>query len=240
MPKSKHFYKFCSILIILLLLCILSFIFIFIIFKDLTILVSFFYDYIDSGKSIFIPLLPKINIIFFIPGADQITKFTYGHLIDIILLINITTWLESSFYHYFIKKFMYNGVDLIYMELELNALQFNKIYSPHDTDLYFNLEDLPEYYLSDEILLKLLVLQNKYLINKLKFRMRFWNFLINNHLFLYFRLSFEGFLMYHSKFYNILIKSTYPDSFNHIITEGIDMINLCLNKMLKKSNSTLE
>ncbi len=69
-------------------------------FRDIPFLTSFFYDYFTSNYSIFIPSLPYINILWFLPYKYQITKFSIGHLIDIVIIINLSFSIQASFYHY--------------------------------------------------------------------------------------------------------------------------------------------
>ncbi|MBN2150733.1 MAG: hypothetical protein JW839_04715 [Candidatus Lokiarchaeota archaeon] len=48
-----------------------------------------FETYIDSGRSLFFPDLPRINLISFLPLEQQPVPLTWGHIIDIIVFINI-------------------------------------------------------------------------------------------------------------------------------------------------------
>jgi len=62
--------------------------------RDISLLNSFFNDYITSGTSLFLPFLPYTNIVF---------QFSTGHLIDIIIIINIITFIERGGYQYYVK-----------------------------------------------------------------------------------------------------------------------------------------
>lgn len=74
------------------LLCAFSFsllMFICIFFVNGTIsALPFVASYIDAGKSIFIPFVPKINLFCFLPEAAQVLPFTFGHLIDFVIIVN--------------------------------------------------------------------------------------------------------------------------------------------------------
>ena len=62
--------------------------------RDISLLNSFFNDYITSGTSLFFPFLPYTNIVF---------QFSTGHLIDIIIIINFITFIERGGYQYYVK-----------------------------------------------------------------------------------------------------------------------------------------
>lgn len=68
--------------------------FIYLFLRDILLLNSLFNDYINSGTSLFLPFLPYNNIVF---------QFSTGHLIDIIIIINIITFIESSGYQYYMN-----------------------------------------------------------------------------------------------------------------------------------------
>ncbi len=48
-----------------------------------------FATYIDSGRSLFIPDLPRIDILWFLPLELQFIPLTLGNVIDIVIFINI-------------------------------------------------------------------------------------------------------------------------------------------------------
>ncbi len=50
----------------------------------------FLANYIDAGKSIFFPFIPRINLLFFLPEKAQVLPFTFGHLLDFIILVNLS------------------------------------------------------------------------------------------------------------------------------------------------------
>ncbi len=68
--------------------------FIYMFLRDVSLLNSIFNDYIASGTSLFLPFLPYTNIIF---------QFSTGHLIDIIIIINIISFIERGGYQYYVK-----------------------------------------------------------------------------------------------------------------------------------------
>lgn len=65
---------------------------------------SYFVQYVEDGQSIFLPFFPKINVLGFLPNAEQFTKFTFGHLFDIIIVVNLIILFETIIYHYYIKR----------------------------------------------------------------------------------------------------------------------------------------
>jgi hypothetical protein len=58
--------------------------------KETISALPFLADYIDAGKSIFLPFIPRINLFFFLPEEAQILPFTVGHLLDFIILANLS------------------------------------------------------------------------------------------------------------------------------------------------------
>jgi hypothetical protein len=50
----------------------------------------FFASYIETGNSIFLPFIPRINLFCFLPEEAQILPFTFGHLLDFIILVNLS------------------------------------------------------------------------------------------------------------------------------------------------------
>jgi len=85
-----------------------------------------FKSYIDGGKSLFLPFVPDLdfNLLIQIPDFLPPIKFTMGHLFDIIIIINLYFYLETSVYHYYKRAYMKED-DLIY----IGALH------PKETDL---------------------------------------------------------------------------------------------------------
>ena len=71
--------------------------------RDISNLSTFYNFYFTSGKSLFFPFLPYNNILWFLPEKDQFIQFSTGHLIDVILIMNIVAFVERSCYHYYVK-----------------------------------------------------------------------------------------------------------------------------------------
>jgi len=69
-------------------------VFFFLFLRDVPFLNSLFIDYVNSGTSLFLPFLPYVNIVF---------QFSTSHLIDIIIIINIISFIERSGYQYYVK-----------------------------------------------------------------------------------------------------------------------------------------
>ena len=80
--------------IILVFLACVPITFIYMFLRDISLLNSVFNDYIISGTSLLLPFLPYTNIIF---------QFSTGHLIDIIIIINIISFIERGGYQYYVK-----------------------------------------------------------------------------------------------------------------------------------------
>lgn len=124
MERIKHVHKLKILKIVLILVVIFSYlpsIFIFIYLRDVPILSSVLTDYITSGKSIFIPILPYINILGFLPQKSQTIQFSLGHLIDIIIIYNIIIYIDSGLYHYIRQAFL-NEETQIFFYIDLGSL----------------------------------------------------------------------------------------------------------------------
>jgi hypothetical protein len=74
---------------------------------------TFLNDYFTSGDSLFIPLLPYINLLGFLPIDNQITQFSLGKLIDIIIIINLVCYAQSGIYHLVTKLSRSDETDVI-------------------------------------------------------------------------------------------------------------------------------
>jgi len=68
--------------------------------SDIPFISSLLKDYIISGNSFFFPTLPNINILWFLPKKYQILSITIGQCIDLIIILNLTCYVESLIYHY--------------------------------------------------------------------------------------------------------------------------------------------
>jgi len=67
---------------------------------DIPLIFSLLENYHNSGSSFFIPGLPNINILWFLPKEFQIIQLNVGQCIDIITILNLTCYFESLIYHY--------------------------------------------------------------------------------------------------------------------------------------------
>lgn len=107
MNSTKKISLFKRIQLILFFLACVPITIIYLFFRDLTLLNSIFNDYINSSASFFLPFLPNYNIIF---------EFSTGHLIDIIIIINIIAFIERSGYEYYVNAFLKKNYLEIYAE----------------------------------------------------------------------------------------------------------------------------
>jgi len=70
-----------------------------------------FASYIDAGTSVFLPFIPRINLLFFLPEKAQVLPFTIGHLIDLIIIVNLIVVVNPVAYPYYKKisnEYQYN------------------------------------------------------------------------------------------------------------------------------------
>jgi Tfp pilus assembly protein PilE len=91
--------------------------FIYLFLRDIAMLNSLFIDYVNSGTSVFFPFLPSDIIAF---------QFTTGHLIDIIIIVNIISFIERGGYQYYMKVCEKKNYSDIYAEaffFETNGTQ---------------------------------------------------------------------------------------------------------------------
>jgi len=94
--------------------------------KDLPVISSVIKEYIESGKSFFLPSIPYYNLLIEISQRFPNANFTTGHLLDLIIIINLVFYIESSIYHY-LKKVYFNGG--IFSYCESSSLEYYGIYS---------------------------------------------------------------------------------------------------------------
>jgi len=123
----KHMLKLKILKIVLILVVFFSYLsslFIFMCLRDVPVLSSLLTEYIASGKSFFIPILPYINILGFIPHESHTIQFSLGHLIDIIIIYNIICYIDTGCYHYFKNAFL-NEDTKIYFYISLGSLGLN-------------------------------------------------------------------------------------------------------------------
>lgn len=114
--------KGIKIIILIISICF-SFLFIilFSVLKDIPILSLLFKEYIDDGRSLFIPIIPNYNFFSFLPEITYLPNkisiyFTIGHLIDIIILINIIVYTEATVYHY-LKRGLLDKKDAMFFNI---------------------------------------------------------------------------------------------------------------------------
>ena len=62
--------------------------------RDISLLNSLFNNYVSSSTSLFLPFLSSSNIVF---------QFSTGHLIDIIIIINIIAFIDRGIYQYYVN-----------------------------------------------------------------------------------------------------------------------------------------
>jgi len=127
---------------IVLLIVFTCFSFLFIIFfnvlKEIPLLSLFVKDYIEGGRSFFIPIIPTYVIFSFLPQGIP-NYFSIGHLIDLCILINLNVYIEASMYHY-LKKGLLNHRE---------AMTYNIIISINNLDEYDKIEEKRVLYFQD-------------------------------------------------------------------------------------------
>jgi len=132
--------------------------FIFIILRYIPVIFSLIEAYVNSGSSFFIPFIPNINLLSFLPGKGQTIGLTLGQLFDIIIMVNLLCYIESSIYHFFKKKYLNELLQEISC-LDLNCLTTEeKIYlMSQEQDNQFELENDLFYSLNSDVINKDLV-----------------------------------------------------------------------------------
>ena len=85
--------------------------------SDIPLIYSLLENYLNSGNSFFIPGVPNINILWFLPKEFQIIQLTVGQCIDIITVLNLTCYFESLIYHY-IKWTLLNKNSQVFLYLD--------------------------------------------------------------------------------------------------------------------------
>ncbi|MFX1479326.1 MAG: hypothetical protein ACFFCI_14425 [Promethearchaeota archaeon] len=102
---------------------------------------SLFNEYIDSGESFFIPIIPYINLLGFIPEEHQIAQLTLGQLVDILIIIGIVSSTERGIYQYYTRiclsedNLLFNNVGSYFYEPKENLPSSSENYV-----IYFRLE----------------------------------------------------------------------------------------------------
>jgi hypothetical protein len=115
---DKNLIKLKIIALIILILSSFLLIFIFLFLKDIPVLSSLLKEYIESGNSFFIPSIPYHNLLCDVPEKFPNAHFTVGHLIDLIIMLNLVSYIESSIYHY-IKKIYFTNTKCGYYEFSV-------------------------------------------------------------------------------------------------------------------------
>ena len=100
--------------------------FIFIFLRHIPIIFSLIEDYVNSGSSFFIPFIPNINLLGFLPERGPTIGLTLGQLIDIIIMINLFAYIESSIYHFFKKKYL--NEELQEIKVRIMESNTNQVY----------------------------------------------------------------------------------------------------------------
>ena len=125
----KNYHKLEKLKVILILIFITSFFFISLIYmllKDVPVLISLLEKYFTSGNSFFFPVIPNITLLWFLPEKYQIIRLTIGQLIDIFIIINIIIHIDSSVYHY---------VKNVVLKNDLGTFSFLDLYIRNNAEL---------------------------------------------------------------------------------------------------------
>lgn len=100
MTSNKKLNELRVIPLIIFLTSSFLIIFTYMLLSDIPLISSLLKDYLISGNSFFFPTLPTINILWFLPKKFQIIPITIGQCIDLIIILNLTCYVESLIYHY--------------------------------------------------------------------------------------------------------------------------------------------
>ena len=100
---EKNPKKLKKILLVVLLFTSILAILLLVFIQEIPGLSSLFNDYITSGESFFIPIIPYINLLEFIPEEHQVVQLSLGHLVDIIIVIGIAMSTERGIYQYYTR-----------------------------------------------------------------------------------------------------------------------------------------
>ena len=147
MQNEKRNNKVIVLFLIISFFLILPFILIYLQLTSTPVYSSLFYGYISSGHSIFIPFLPIINLFPYLPIPSNMSGFTLGHLVDIIIIINLCTLLDTTLYHYVKVVFISKKLQMYFY------IDFCMPIGSKDTEIH-KLSSKPENYQSNIILLE--------------------------------------------------------------------------------------
>jgi len=202
MHTIKKLVKLKIILILVLISSSFMVAFICALLKDVPIFSSLLKDYETSGNSIFFPSLTYINLLWFLPEKYQILQFSVGRLIDIIIILNCSCYIETIFYHYIknvcingeVRVFYYNGSCSLESKETLESKE--NFYTPSQ-DLYVQKDELRYYKQLDERDYKLNERINKF---RKKLFYKKSNFTFNNgYKISYYYFVIKKFLIFQSK-----------------------------------------
>jgi len=108
--------------------------------------------YVNSGSSFFIPIIPNINLLSFLPEKGQIIGLTLGQLIDIIIMVNLLGYIESSIYHFFKKKYLNEEFkEVSYLDINYLTKDENLYLSSQKQECPAGLEDDLFYSLNNDV-----------------------------------------------------------------------------------------
>ena len=163
MTRTKKLNELRVIPLIIFLTSSFIIVFIYILLSDIPLISSLLKDYLISGNSFFFPMLPTINILWFLPKKFQIIPITIGQCIDLIIILNLTCYVESLIYHYIkwtilnkdcqvlfgLSSFYLNNNSEKYEEIEflqeLGVEIFRKSFYPSSANYKFDWKNYPFY-----------------------------------------------------------------------------------------------
>lgn len=118
MQEDKRFKKLRVIIVTLFIFSCIPITLLYLFIRDISSISSFLNNYIGTGNSLFIPILPNYNLLWYLPEPFNVIQFSLGHLIDIFILINIIGYIQTSIYHYFIKRLYFDeNIPSFYLNL---------------------------------------------------------------------------------------------------------------------------
>ncbi|MFW9771531.1 MAG: hypothetical protein ACFFFB_00375 [Candidatus Heimdallarchaeota archaeon] len=145
MQDDKRSNKLRVIIILLFIFSCIPIALFYLFIRDISSISSFLNDYIGTGSSLFIPILPNLNLLWYLPEPFSSFQFSLGHLIDIFILINIIGYIQSSIYHYF-KRVCLDEFNPILMYSYLGASGSEETYYlAQDAEKLFNFYEINKY-----------------------------------------------------------------------------------------------
>jgi len=140
MLSARRINAVIKISIIILFFAFIPIAFIYSFLRDIQLLNSIFIDYVNSGTSFFLPFLSYPNIIF---------QFSIGHLIDIIIIINIIGFIETSGYQYYLNVCLRKTYFEAFSESNFLETNGTQVASSLNSDLILCLKDNSDNVLND-------------------------------------------------------------------------------------------